>query len=81
MLLVAASALLGLYLTEVQLPQQLRAAMLSTSRAKKWAMLAILNVFFLIIGMFLHSAAAIILVVPIVMPLVPRSASIRCISA
>jgi TRAP-type C4-dicarboxylate transport system permease large subunit len=32
--------------------------------------LAILNVFFLIIGMFLHSAAAIILVVPIVMPLV-----------
>ena len=29
-----------------------------------------LNVFFLIIGMFLHSAAAIILVVPIVMPLV-----------
>jgi TRAP-type C4-dicarboxylate transport system permease large subunit len=32
--------------------------------------LAILNVFFLILGLFLHSAAAIILVVPIVMPLV-----------
>ena len=29
-----------------------------------------LNVFFLFVGMFLHSAAAIILVVPIVMPLV-----------
>jgi TRAP-type C4-dicarboxylate transport system permease large subunit len=37
---------------------------------QKWAVLAILNVFFLVIGMFLHSAAAIILVVPIVMPAV-----------
>ena len=45
-------------------------------------MLAILNVLFLIIGMFLHSAAAIILVVPIVMPLVQRGrASIRSTSA
>jgi TRAP-type C4-dicarboxylate transport system permease large subunit len=35
-----------------------------------WAVLALLNVFFLFVGMFLHSAAAIILVVPIVMPLV-----------
>ena len=36
----------------------------------KWAVLALLNVLFLLLGMFLHSAAAIILVVPIVMPLV-----------
>jgi TRAP-type C4-dicarboxylate transport system permease large subunit len=32
--------------------------------------LALLNVLFLMLGMFLHSAAAIILVVPVVMPLV-----------
>jgi TRAP-type C4-dicarboxylate transport system permease large subunit len=38
--------------------------------SEKWAILATLNVFFLIIGMFLHSAAAIVLVVPIVMPAV-----------
>jgi len=69
MLLVAASALLGLYLTEVQLPQRIAAVMLSVTN-EKWAILAILNIFFLIIGMFLHSAAAIILVVPIVMPVV-----------
>jgi tripartite ATP-independent transporter DctM subunit len=69
MLLVASSALLGLYLTEVQLPQRIAAAMLSVT-SEKWAILAILNVFFLIIGMFLHSAAAIVLVVPIVMPVV-----------
>jgi tripartite ATP-independent transporter DctM subunit len=69
MLLVAASALLGLYLTEAQLPQRIAQAMVSLTD-NKWAVLAILNLFFLVIGMFLHSAAAIILVVPIVMPVV-----------
>lgn len=69
MLLVAASALLGVYLTEQQIPQQL-AAWISSITSDKYAVLMILNVFFLIIGLFLHSAAAIILVVPIVMPLV-----------
>jgi tripartite ATP-independent transporter DctM subunit len=69
MLLVAASALLGLYLTEAQLPQNIARAMVALT-TDKWAVLAILNVFFLVIGMFLHSAAAIILVVPIVMPVV-----------
>jgi tripartite ATP-independent transporter DctM subunit len=69
MLLVAASALLGLYLTEAQLPQTIAQAMVALTN-EKWAVLAILNVFFLVIGMFLHSAAAIILVVPIVMPAV-----------
>jgi TRAP-type C4-dicarboxylate transport system permease large subunit len=37
---------------------------------QRWAILLLLNAFFLVIGLFLHSAAAIILVVPIVMPLV-----------
>ena len=69
MLLVAASALLGLYLTEAQLPQRVAEIMIGITQ-NKWAILAILNVFFLLIGMFLHSAAAIILVVPIVMPAV-----------
>jgi tripartite ATP-independent transporter DctM subunit len=68
MLLVASSALLGTYLTEVQLPQKLAQQMLSIS-SEKWVVLALLNIFFLFIGMFLHSAAAIILVVPIVLPL------------
>jgi len=69
MLLVAASALLGVYLTEQQIPQEL-AAWLSSITDNRYAVLGILNVFFLVIGLFLHSAAAIILVVPIVMPLV-----------
>jgi tripartite ATP-independent transporter DctM subunit len=69
MLLIATSALLGIYLTEAQVPQRLAAALLDFTQ-NKYAVLAILNVFFLIIGLFVHSAAAIILVVPIVMPLV-----------
>jgi len=69
MLLVASSALLGLYLPEAQVPQRIAAALLAITD-NQWAVLALLNVFLLVVGMFLHSAAAIILVVPIVMPLV-----------
>ena len=69
MLLVATSALLGTYLSEVQAPQALAKAV-SEFTSNKWAVLALLNVLFLFLGMFLHSAAAIILVVPVVMPLV-----------
>jgi len=69
MLLVAASALLGVFLTEQQLPQRLAQA-ITEFTDNKYTVLALLNLFFLVIGLFLHSAAAIILVVPIVMPLV-----------
>jgi tripartite ATP-independent transporter DctM subunit len=74
MLLVATSALLGTYLTEVQAPQALAHAV-STITQNKWVVLALLNLLFLLLGMFLHSAAAIILVIPVVMPLV-RAAGI-----
>ncbi len=69
MLLVAASVLMGGFLTRAQLPQQLAASFLEFT-TNKWLILLILNFFFLIIGFFLHSAAAIILVVPIVVPLI-----------
>ena len=69
MLLVAASVLMGGFLTRAQIPQELANGILSITD-KQWAILLILNFFFLIIGFFLHSAAAIILVVPIVIPLI-----------
>jgi C4-dicarboxylate transporter, DctM subunit len=69
MLLVAASALLGDWLTEMQAPQKLAMAISSWTH-NKYLILLLLNVLFLIIGCFLHSAAAIILVVPIVLPLI-----------
>ena len=71
MLLVAASALVGVYLTESKLPQNLAAAIVGLT-TNPYTVLLLLNIFFLILGMFLHSAAAIILTVPIVMPLITQ---------
>ncbi|MDP1911461.1 MAG: TRAP transporter large permease subunit, partial [Hyphomicrobium sp.] len=69
MFLVAASALIGVFLTEAKVPQEIATAIVKRVDSP-WVVLAILNVFFFVVGLFLHSAAAIILVVPIVMPLV-----------
>ena len=69
MLLVASSVLMGGFLTRAQVPQELAQSMMDLTD-NKYVILAILNVFFLVIGFFLHSVAAIILVVPIVIPLI-----------
>lgn len=69
MLLVATSAMLGLYLTEVELPQEL-AQWIIQQTTNPIIILAMLNVLLLIMGMVLHGAAAIILIVPIVQPLI-----------
>ncbi|AXS41410.1 TRAP transporter large permease [Breoghania sp. L-A4] len=71
MVLVAASVLMGGFLTRAQIPQEIAAEILAFT-TNKYAILLILNVFFLVIGFFLHSAAAIILVVPIVIPLIQQ---------
>ena len=71
MVLVAASVLMGGFLTRAQIPQDLAAQMIAFTDSK-YLILLILNVFFLVIGFFLHSAAAIILVVPIVVPLIQQ---------
>ena len=69
MLLVASSALIGTFLTEAQMPQKLATAITGVTE-NKYVVLLLLNFAFLVLGMFLHSAAAIILVIPIVMPMV-----------
>ncbi len=69
MLMVATSALLGTVLTEAQAPQQM-ASVVAALTKDPVVVLLLLNVLFLFLGVFLHSAAAIILVVPIVLPLV-----------
>jgi tripartite ATP-independent transporter DctM subunit len=69
MLIVASSAVLGWYLTSEQIPQKFARMILETT-SNKYLILLFLNLFFFVAGMFLHSAAAIILIVPIVMPLI-----------
>jgi tripartite ATP-independent transporter DctM subunit len=69
MLIVASSAVLGWFLTSEQVPQKFARLILETT-SNKFLILIFLNLFFFVAGMFLHSAAAIILIVPIVLPLV-----------
>ena len=69
MLIVATSAVLGWYLTNEEIPQQLARGMLNLTD-NRYLILLLLNAAFLIAGCFLHSAAAIILIVPIVLPLI-----------
>ncbi|MDA8581155.1 TRAP transporter large permease [Litoricolaceae bacterium] len=77
MLLVAASVVMGGFLTRAQIPQDFARWILEIT-TNQWVILAILNVFFLVIGFFLHSAAAIILVVPIVIPLIQAAGIDHC---
>ena len=69
MLIVAGSALLSWVLTNEMIPQKIAESIIAMTQ-NKYIILMMLNVFFLFAGMFLHSAAAIIMIVPIVMPLV-----------
>ena len=69
MLIVATSAVLGWYLTNEGIPQQIAQGMLGLT-TNKLLILFLLNIAFFVAGCFLHSAAAIILIVPIVLPLV-----------
>lgn len=69
MFIVAGSALLSWVLTNEMIPQRIAASIIAMTQ-NKYVILLMMNVFFLFAGMFLHSAAAIIMIVPIVMPLV-----------
>ncbi|MGH2373946.1 MAG: TRAP transporter large permease, partial [bacterium] len=71
MMIVAGSAVLGWYLTNEQVPQRFAEAVLGLTTDRHLVLL-LLNVFLLIAGIFLHSAAAILLIVPIVMPLIQQ---------
>ncbi|MFQ5841868.1 MAG: TRAP transporter large permease [Thermodesulfobacteriota bacterium] len=71
MVIVAGSALLSWLLSNELIPQRIAAA-ITAATENRYLILMMMNVFFLFAGMFLHSAAAIIMIVPIVMPLVHK---------
>jgi tripartite ATP-independent transporter DctM subunit len=68
MILVAGSAVLGWYLANQQVPERLTAFTLAHVGGKTGALLLI-DGLWLVAGMILHSAAAIVLLVPILLPL------------
>ena len=68
MMLVAGSAVLGQVLANEQLPQAIARGLGSMTESGVLTLLLI-NVFLLIFGMFLHASAAIIIIVPILLPI------------
>jgi tripartite ATP-independent transporter DctM subunit len=71
MMIVAGSAVLGQFLANEQLPQQIAQGLGDVTDNYVLSLLLI-NVFLLFLGMFLHASAAIIVVVPLLMPLAAK---------
>ncbi|WP_420392470.1 TRAP transporter large permease [Acuticoccus sp.] len=69
---VAAAALLFAWvLTILEVPQVVAAAILEVS-ANKWAILALFNVLFLFVGMFMEAKAALLILLPVILPVLPE---------
>lgn len=68
MMIIAGSAVLGQYLANEQIPQMIASGLGGLTDSFILRMLLI-NVFLLLHGMFLHASAAIIVVVPMLIPL------------
>lgn len=68
MMIIAGSAVLGQFLANEQIPQRIAGGLGGLTDSFVLRMLLI-NVFLLFLGMFLHASAAIIVVVPMLLPL------------
>ena len=68
MFIVATSTLLGWYLTNQRIPQDIAQAILGVSD-NYWVVLLAINVFFLLAGTIIHGTPAILMLVPIFLPL------------
>jgi tripartite ATP-independent transporter DctM subunit len=71
MFIVAGSSLVGWLLAIEQVPQTLMSGFLSIS-TNKWIILAILNIFLLILGCLMDSIPILIILVPVLSPLILR---------
>jgi len=67
MMIVAGSAVLGQFLANEQIPQMIAGGLTSLS-SDPIILTLLINVFLLFLGMFLHASAAIIIVVPMLLP-------------
>ena len=67
MMLIATSAVLSWYLANEQIPQKIAASLLEFT-TNRYLILLLLNIFILVMGIFFQAAAALILTVPIIVP-------------
>ena len=70
-LIIVAASVFGYYLNWEQIPQHLTALLLNVTQSK-YVMLMIINVLFLIMGMFLEGGAALIILAPLLVPVVTK---------
>jgi tripartite ATP-independent transporter DctM subunit len=68
MFIVATSTLLGWYMTNQRIPQEIATAILGVSD-NYWVVLLTINLFFLMAGTIVHGTPAILMLVPIFLPL------------
>jgi C4-dicarboxylate transporter, DctM subunit len=68
MFIVATSTLLGWYLTNQRIPQEIAQGILGISD-NYWVVLLVINMFFLLAGTIIHGTPAILMLVPIFLPL------------
>ncbi len=68
MFIVATSTLLGWYLTNQRIPQEIAQGILGVSE-NYWVVLLVINLFFLLAGTIIHGTPAILMLVPIFLPL------------
>ena len=66
-LIIVSASVFGYYLNWERIPQDLTAALLDFT-SNKYVMLAVVNVFLLIIGMFIEGGAALIILAPLLVP-------------
>ena len=67
MMIIAGSAVLGQFLANEQIPQQIASGLTSLT-SDPIILTLLINLFLLFLGMFLHASAAIIVVVPMLLP-------------
>lgn len=70
-LIIVAASVFGYYLNWEQIPQHLTALLLNVTQSK-YVMLMIINILFLIMGMFLEGGAALIILAPLLVPVVTQ---------
>ena len=70
-LIIVSASVFGYYLNWEQIPQHLTALLLNLTQSK-YVMLMIINILFLIMGMFLEGGAALIILAPLLVPVVTQ---------
>ena len=68
-LIIVSASVFGYYLNWERIPQELTEMLLAFT-SNKYLMLAVINVFLLIIGMFIEGGAALIIVAPLLVPVI-----------